>query len=139
MALEYYLRNGTPTDMVSAFSQREKNHRVGETEIICPSIIVWMILWCVRLPIELWNRLTKSKAWVPTTSIRISTVFLAMNHEWDSTKPPLIFETMAFPNNEWCEIDSNRYSTEQEAIAGHESMVQKYKSRSTREWLNFKS
>ena len=49
--------------------------------------------------------------------IRVSTVYLGLNHAWDDG-PPLIFETMIFggPHDEqqW------RYSTEAEAIEGHQ-------------------
>lgn len=49
--------------------------------------------------------------------IRVSTVFLGLNHEWNPEKPPLIFETMIFGG----EFDQNqwRYSTYDEAVAGH--------------------
>jgi hypothetical protein len=61
----------------------------------------------------------------------ISTVWLGRNHRFGDG-PPLIFETMAFPCDEsgtvtsWSEADSDRYSTEEEALAGHAAMVEKF-------------
>lgn len=52
---------------------------------------------------------------------RVSTVFLGLNHAFGDG-PPLIFETMVFggPMDEYME----RYSTEEEAAAGHAFVVQ---------------
>lgn len=57
----------------------------------------------------------------------VSTVWLGLDHQFGSG-PPLIFETMVFvvlPSGEWnmSEIDCGRYSTEEEALAGHERMA----------------
>jgi hypothetical protein len=57
----------------------------------------------------------------------VSTVWLGIDHAFDEG-PPLIFESMAFqetgnPFRE--ELDSERYSTEAEARAGHKAMVQR--------------
>lgn len=54
----------------------------------------------------------------------ISTVYLALDHNF-SGGPPLIFETMAFDAT-MNELDCDRYSTEAEALAGHERMCQKW-------------
>ncbi len=74
----------------------------------------------------------------------ISTVWIGMNHSF-SAGPPLIFETMVFdksaPKPKWpperdddsdeyeitssTDLDMERYSTEKEAIEGHERMVEK--------------
>ena len=53
--------------------------------------------------------------------VRVSTVWLGLDHNFFSSGPPLIFETMVFggPHDEWCD----RYSTEDEARAGHERVV----------------
>ena len=56
----------------------------------------------------------------------VSTVWLGLNHRF-SEGPPLIFETMVFPRRgTWGELDCQRYSTEEEALTGHEAMVQKW-------------
>ena len=59
----------------------------------------------------------------------ISTVWLGLDHNF-GPGPPLIFETMVFTKDgEGRTLDCERYSTEQEAIAGHEAMVEKWVSR----------
>jgi len=55
----------------------------------------------------------------------ISTVWLGSDHSFGGDVP-LIFETMVFPNKgSWGEIDMERYSTEEEAIKGHDALVKK--------------
>lgn len=57
----------------------------------------------------------------------VSTVYLGLDHRFGNDGPPLIFETMAFPSHgEWGELDCERYSTEEEAVAGHQRMVEKW-------------
>lgn len=57
----------------------------------------------------------------------ISTVWLGLNHRFDSG-PPLIFETMVFEseNGPYTELYLDRYSTEEEALAGHEAAVKRW-------------
>ncbi len=52
--------------------------------------------------------------------IRVSTVFLGLNHRFDEG-PPLIFETMIFGGDH--DETMWRYSTWEEAEAGHERVV----------------
>ena len=53
----------------------------------------------------------------------VSTVWMGLNHRFGDG-PPLIFETMVFPSrDDMGDLDSDRYSTEAEALAGHERMV----------------
>ena len=54
----------------------------------------------------------------------VSTVWLGADHQFGEG-PPLIFETMVFPG----EADCERYTTEQEALAGHAAMVAKWKDK----------
>ena len=57
----------------------------------------------------------------------VSTVWLGLNHNFSQDGPPLIFETMVFPNDgDMGELDADRYSTEEEALAGHKAMVDKW-------------
>lgn len=58
----------------------------------------------------------------------VSTVWLGINHNYDEGAP-LIFETMVFKSkkdfeavDDFCE----RYSTEEEALKGHEEACKKY-------------
>lgn len=58
----------------------------------------------------------------------VSTVWLGLDHRHGGGGPPLIFETMVFPIDkngdvEYHELDAERYSTEEEALAGHEKMA----------------
>lgn len=65
----------------------------------------------------------------------ISTVWLGLNHQFGFGLP-VIFETMVFrrefkegekPNDENAsEMDMDRYSTEEEAIAGHKKIVHRW-------------
>lgn len=51
----------------------------------------------------------------------ISTVFLGLNHNFDGSGSPLLFETMIFhPDSKWNELYADRYSTWEEAKEGHE-------------------
>ncbi len=51
---------------------------------------------------------------------RISTVFLGMDHSWGGG-PPLLFETLVFGGP--LDDEMERYSTWEQAEAGHEAMV----------------
>lgn len=59
---------------------------------------------------------------------RVSTVWLGLNHQYGDG-PPLIFETMVFPEGSWSEDDCDRYSTLAEAEAGHARMVEKWRAK----------
>lgn len=50
--------------------------------------------------------------------LRVSTVFLGMDHQWGAG-PPLLYETMIFPPDSYDDLYQERYSTREEAIAGH--------------------
>lgn len=56
----------------------------------------------------------------------VSTVWLGVNHQFIPGGPPLIFETMIFggPQDEDCW----RYSTEEEALAGHRLAVREVRT-----------
>ncbi len=55
-----------------------------------------------------------------TRKIKVSTIFLGLDHQYGEG-PPLLFETMIFggPHDQYC----NRYSTYDEAVAGHRKAV----------------
>lgn len=54
-------------------------------------------------------------------AVRVSTVFLGMNHQFGEG-PPLLFETMVFGGERDERVE--RYATWAEAEAGHEKMCQ---------------
>ena len=77
-----------------------------------------------------WSGRLKSERRVAETTLPdgkwVSTIWLGLNHQYGDG-PPLIFETMVFASgNDMSEHDMARYSTEEEAIAGHEAMVKKW-------------
>lgn len=56
----------------------------------------------------------------------VSTIHLGLDHSFGDG-PPLIFETMVFPDEDsFCQIETIRYATELEAIKGHLEMVKKW-------------
>lgn len=59
--------------------------------------------------------------------IVVSTIWLGLNHQiWGRDEKPMIFETMIFPPDGWDDLDMERYSTEIEALEGHERMKKKW-------------
>lgn len=57
-------------------------------------------------------------------NVRVSTVFLGMDHSWGAGTP-LLFETMLFGVDGELDTDiQDRYSTYEEAEKGHEKMVE---------------
>ena len=55
---------------------------------------------------------------------RISTVWLGLDHNFCGTSQPLLFETMVFNEGSSSELYMDRYSTWQEAEAGHAKAIQ---------------
>lgn len=60
-------------------------------------------------------------------NVTVSTVFLGLNHQFGDG-PPLIFETLVFGGELDQEMD--RYSTWDEAEAGHKAMIQRVREAS---------
>ena len=54
---------------------------------------------------------------IPVAPIRVSTVFLPVDHNLDVDGPPLLFETMTFGGKH--DGYQQCYSTREEALAGH--------------------
>lgn len=59
---------------------------------------------------------------------RVSTVFLGLDHQWGDG-PPLVFETMVFGGP--LDGEQDRYSTWDEAAAGHAEMVRRVEQAAT--------
>lgn len=55
----------------------------------------------------------------------ISTVWLGINHAM-SDERIAIFESMVFPEDSMSEEECVRYATESEALAGHQTLLEKY-------------
>ena len=73
---------------------------------------------------EFNNDLTKRRVGETdvTPEVRVSTVFLGTNHNFSSTGPPILFETMVFGEDVPYDYQQ-RYATWQEAEIGHEATV----------------
>jgi hypothetical protein len=65
----------------------------------------------------------------------VSTVWLGIDHRFGDDGPPLIFETMLFDAKDSKglgeDLDMDRYSTHEEAVAGHQRMVEKWSGESS--------
>lgn len=77
--------------------------------------------------VQKYERSDRRVALTETRFFRISTVYLGLNHALMGG-PPLIYETMVFPRRKkglgaWGDLVCDRYSTEQQALAGHEAVV----------------
>lgn len=53
--------------------------------------------------------------------LRVSTVFLGLNHRFGDDGPPLLFETMVFVGKSGEDLNMERYTTWDQALAGHMS------------------
>ena len=60
----------------------------------------------------------------------ISTVFLGLDHKfgYEEDKRPILFETMVFNKGEWSELYCERYHTYDEAVQGHNRIMEKVKN-----------
>ena len=64
--------------------------------------------------------------------LRVSTVWLGLDHNWGEGKP-LIFETMVFSPDRLLEVYAKRYTTEEEAVAGHDEALSLFKDKTMEE------
>lgn len=81
--------------------------------------------WAEKFSDHDYQILKKSTVWEVDEFcpiIEVSTVWLGIDHNYSLDGPPLIFETMVFGN---ISMDNEcwRWSTESEAIVGHEAVV----------------
>lgn len=63
---------------------------------------------------------------------RASTVFLGLDHQWEIGGKPLLFETMVFDQNNSIDRYCMRYSTWEDAEAGHYAVVALIRAKSDR-------
>jgi hypothetical protein len=89
-----------------------------------------------ELTLEEWGRLFQSRHesgddswWRRTTHgevdgeiVTVSTVWIGMNQAW--TAPPLTWETMVFGGNDDYEDVMQRYTTREQAFAGHDKLAE---------------
>jgi hypothetical protein len=80
-----------------------------------------------RISLMQWAELFENQEYsqVAETHIgpyRVSTIWMGLDHGWRQGRP-LIFETMVFGPEGGHDIDCRRYSTEADALAGHDETV----------------
>lgn len=68
---------------------------------------------------------SRKVAWTKIGGVNVSTVFLCIDHNLMGEGPPVLFETMIFGGP--LDQEQERYVTWDEAVAGHEAMVQRVK------------
>ena len=85
----------------------------GHKPVPCHDLMAWG-QWLQSAP----NRVVART--MVREGVEVSTVFLGLDHQF-SNGAPLLFETMVFRNGDGQDMD--RYSTWDEAVAGHEAMV----------------
>jgi hypothetical protein len=91
---------------------------VGRTPVRCENLIGW----------ARWFEKSRKKRIVAQERVgrfRVSTVFLALDHNFSLKGPPVLFETMVFPLTSLQDVDCDRYSTWEEAEKGHRAMVER--------------
>lgn len=100
----------------------------GKVAVECEDLLTWAT-WIER------ERATIRVAYDRIDWVRISTVFLGLDHNFADDGPPLVFETMVFggtlDNEQWF------YSTWGEAEVGHASVVAQVKRARWLTWLKF--
>ena len=55
---------------------------------------------------------------------RVSTVFLGLDHNFGDGGPPVLWETMIFPMDDWGDLYCDRYSSHEAAVEGHKKAVE---------------
>ena len=59
----------------------------------------------------------------PNRTIRVSTVFLGLDHSFSDDGPPILYETMVFGG--LLDGEMRRYATREHAMLGHQEMCQR--------------
>jgi hypothetical protein len=81
----------------------------GKTPVHEPDLLIWA---------KWFGNSSRKVAYTQHGDVEVSTVFLGMNHNFDDTGDPILFETMVFGGeNDKLQV---RYHTWEEAEAGHE-------------------
>lgn len=91
----------------------------GKEPVEVPDVLTWAHWF------ETADRVVKQTTL--SQGVRVSTVFLGLDHRFIGGGPPLLFETMVFGSKrdgaQW------RYSTWDEAVTGHDTMVDRIDNR----------
>lgn len=97
----------------------------GRTPIECDDVLVWAC-WFEK---HEHRRVARTK--LPWGTV-ISTVFLALNHNWSDHGAPILWETMIFGGA--CHDFQRRYSSYRQAIIGHNVAVEMARSHDKAQW-----
>jgi hypothetical protein len=84
----------------------------GKTPKVTNDLIIWS---------NFFRSMTRRVAQDKVEKILISTVFLGLNHNFSSTGPPILFETMIFGGKH--DKYQRRYSTWEQANKGHQEAL----------------
>lgn len=92
----------------------------GHEPVPCVDVLEWARWYesCDR-QVALWQRVWRRP-------VRVSTVFLGIDHNFGGEGLPILFETMVFGGP--LDQEQVRYSTWNEAEAGHKAIVKRVKS-----------
>lgn len=83
------------------------------------------------VPVDMWEyamkhqqvtHVAKDVLEIDGVSVRVSTVFLGLNHAWGEDMPPILFETMIFGGEH--DQYQERYNTWDEAVEGHKRAME---------------
>jgi hypothetical protein len=77
---------------------------------------------------EAFETMDRRVAYTEVGPWRVSTVFLGLDHSFGG-RPPLLFETLVFPEGSYIEDDGDRCSTWTEAEAMHERFAEQYREK----------
>lgn len=90
----------------------------GHTPVPCEDMVK-ASMWLFGPGGEERRRVRETK--IHDDDVRVSTVFLGIDHNHSFHGPPVLFETMVFGGK--YDREQRRYCTWDEAVAGHEEML----------------
>jgi len=86
----------------------------GKKPVLCEDLGTWA---------KWFETVNRQVAQEERDGVRVSTVFLGLDHRFGGDGPPILFETMIFGGRH--DQDQDRYSTWEEAEAGHAAMCKR--------------
>lgn len=90
----------------------------GHTPVLCSDVIAWA-MW--------FETADRRVALDDVRGIRVSTVFLGIDHNYGYSDRPVLFETMCSTEIDWLDMQL-RYATWEEAETGHKLVIEQLKS-----------
>jgi hypothetical protein len=89
----------------------------GRTPIAVDDVMIWS-RW--------YHTANRVVAHTPISGGMVSTVFLGLDHGFTISRPPLLWETMVFPNGSWLDEFCQRYASYDDAVEGHAAIVARW-------------